>query len=105
MRQFVILIVLFLSINFTPVFAQTNDSIDATWEGGLETVKSLIEQGADVHAVDDFLGWTALMWASFYRRTETAELLLAKGADIHATDNDGETVLMMASVGGADRNC
>ncbi len=95
MRQFIMLIVLVLSINFTPVFAQANDLIDAAKEGDLETVQSLIEQGADVNAIDNN-GNTALMWASARGHTETVGFLIDKGADVNAVDNDGDTALKIA---------
>jgi ankyrin repeat protein len=42
-------------------------------------------------------GWSALMRAARYGRTETVRLLIEAGADVNANSNDGETALMLAS--------
>ena len=96
MRRFVILMATVLVVNCMPVFAQVNDLIDAIQSSDLETVKSLVEQGVDVNAVDaDW--WTALMLASYLGQTKTAELLIANGADVNAVGEYGYTALMWAS--------
>jgi len=56
---------------------------EAADEGDLVKVKSLIEQGADVHASDDY----ALLTATLYGDIEIVKYLISKGADVHA-DND-----------------
>jgi len=38
--------------------------LNACWNGDLEKVKQLLEEGADVNAKDKY-GWTALMFASY----------------------------------------
>ncbi len=58
--------------------------------------RSLLVQGADVHAKDN-VGLTPLHWAAMMDASLTAELLLAQGADIHAKDNDGRTPLHYAA--------
>ena len=57
--------------------------IDASNNGHTETVKVLLEHGADVHADDDW----ALRWASYNGHTETVKVLLEHGADVHARDD------------------
>ena len=89
MRQFVMLIVLVLSINFTLAFAQTNDLIDAARVGDLAAVQSLIEQEVDVNAVTYLFGKTALMWASLYGHTEITGFLIEQGADVNYAVEEG----------------
>src|SRR5215472_17730617 len=48
--------------------------------GNLETLKLLLDAGADVNARNDFNA-TALLWAA--RDPEKAQLLIARGADVN----------------------
>ena len=59
----------------------------------------LIAMGASEDAKSN-TGYTALMYASLYDRTETATMLLAAGADPNAKNNKGSTALMLASMEG-----
>ena len=68
---------------------------EASAKGHTDTVKALLEQGADVNAKDND-GFTALMFAARDGQTDTVPALLAKGADVNAKDNDGRTALMRA---------
>jgi len=57
--------------------------------GKLEVVKQMIDQGVDIHAIDDesALGcYTALHWAAAGGRTDILKLLLARGASPNAAD-------------------
>jgi hypothetical protein len=54
--------------------------IEASRQGDTETVRTLLANGADVHAASD----DALCGAAHNRHAETAQLLLAAGADVHA---------------------
>ncbi len=67
-------------------------------ESQLETVKQLIEAGANVN-LQDKNGRTALMLASVYNRTKIVELLLRNNADPNLQDQDGWTALIFASTG------
>jgi len=78
----------------TPLMA-TAASPDAPIEIG----KLLLEKGAKVNA-KDWLGWTALMYASYYGQTELAKLLMNKGAEVNAKSNTGWTPLMYAAYTG-----
>ena len=60
--------------------------------GDVETVRLLIQAGADVHAVTEN-GDTALRCASRCGHVNVARALLAAGADVDAANGDGSTVL------------
>src|SRR5262245_39121835 len=62
--------------------------------GNLETLKALIDAGADVNARNTFDA-TALLWAA--RDPEKARLLVEHGADVNAISKQGRTPLMIAS--------
>jgi len=63
--------------------------------GNFETLKFLIDRGADVNAENDFAA-TALLWAA--RDPEKARLLIEHGADVKARSKQGRTPLMLASL-------
>ncbi|MGL9757805.1 MAG: ankyrin repeat domain-containing protein [Wolbachia sp.] len=69
--------------------------INAAKEGNIEQIRKLIEDGADVNAINEFRQ-TPLHKAIELGRRETAELLLEKGADVNAADRCGETPLHVA---------
>ena len=68
---------------------------NASLYGNLETVKILLEQGADVDLQSND-GNTALIYASRDGNLETVKFLLEQGADINLQSNDGWTALIMA---------
>jgi len=53
--------------------------------GDTKSMTSLIENGAEINAVDAAKGETPLMFAAGFDRTEAVKLLLARGADHKAT--------------------
>ena len=65
--------------------------IDGLPRAKIDMIKSLLERGADIHAVNNE-GETALMIAG--RDIPTADFLLEKGADINAVNFQGQTALM-----------
>ncbi len=69
--------------------------------GNAETLRFLIDSGADVNSKNDF-GATALLWAA--RDPEKAKLLIEHGADVSVQSKQGRTPLMMAALrdGGSD---
>ncbi len=74
------------------------ESNKETWvrvptKGHVDTVKVLIEAGADVNAKDKE-GRTVLMYAS---TGEIAKILIEAGAELNAKDQNGETALLTAT--------
>jgi ankyrin repeat protein len=63
--------------------------------GNLETMKVLLEAGADPNARDAFDA-TALLWSA--RDPEKARLLIEHGADVNARSTQGRTPMMVASL-------
>jgi ankyrin repeat protein len=69
--------------------------IEAAAEGNLEEVQELIEKKADVNAVDENEGQTALIAAAKFGRAGVIKALLKAGAKVDATDElNGATALM-----------
>jgi ankyrin repeat protein len=61
----------------------------------LETVKFLVDRGADVNAAGQY-GWTALHAASYQGINEIIEYLVSKGANIDQKDEFGQTALSIS---------
>ena len=74
---------------------------DAVQRGDRDTVRSLLQQKADVNAAQGD-GMTPLHWAAFRDDMETARLLLASGANVKAPSRMGAvTPLFMACRNGS----
>ena len=74
---------------------------DAAMQGDFETVRSLIDQGADVNGAQGD-GMTALHWAAENGSAATAQLLLSAGANLSAvTRLGGYTPLHLAAKAGS----
>ena len=67
----------------------------ASWKGHAEVVKTLLELGADIQALNtnDHWGNTPLHAAAHGNQRAVAEILLAHGAEIHAEFGPGRTPL------------
>ncbi len=70
--------------------------MSAAESGDINTVKALLDKGADANAKDDG-GWTALTYAAQKGHTEAVKLLIEKGSDVNARGKNGHTALMMAA--------
>ena len=62
----------------------------------IETVKFLVERGANVNAAGQF-GWTAVHAAAYQGLDDVIAFLTAKGADLNAKDGFGQTPLSIAN--------
>ena len=78
------------------------DLVEETRKGHTETVKLLLDKGADVNMNTDN-GDTALIEASDNGHIEIVKLLLDKGADVNAKNVVGNTALILAAAGGHSR--
>jgi ankyrin repeat protein len=61
----------------------------------LQTVRFLVERGADVNAAGEF-GWTALHAAAYQGLNDVIEFLAGHGANLDAKDRFGQTPLSVA---------
>ena len=85
-------------------FAENPDIVEPlneTWffeirRGNLTTIRSLVQQGAQIEWEDDF-GDRAIHLAAIDNRTELALLLLSFGASINAKNKRGNTALHIAT--------
>ncbi len=71
-------------------------------EGFLEIAKILIENGADVNAIDNE-GWTPLMRANINGHHEVVSLLVSKGVGSGGLNYTGESAIMHATLGNCDK--
>lgn len=68
----------------------------ATMQGHVDTVKRLLDAGADIHNK----GWNALHYAAYSGQAEIARLLISHKADLDARAPNGQTALMLAATAG-----
>jgi len=68
--------------------------------GGIDTVKQMLEDGADVNACAPGSSWTALHAAAGEGRANIVEVLLEHGADINRQSDRGNTPLHLAALWG-----
>lgn len=84
-----------INLNIKDEYGQT-PLMYAAGQNNEEVVQLLVDKGADVDQETD-AGWTPLMYAARDNTLEVFEQLIDNGADMSATNNDGDTVLELAS--------
>ena len=57
-----------------------------------EIVASCLKKGAQLDAVEDEGGWSALMWAAINGKIDLLQLLIKKGASVYLKDHVGKCV-------------
>ena len=72
--------------------------MEAAYDGDLEEVRRLVQDGTSVDAIDPDRR-TPLMWAAFNGHSAVAEYLLDASAEADAKDSSGRTALMYAASG------
>ncbi|MBP2626773.1 MAG: Ankyrin repeat-containing protein [Firmicutes bacterium] len=70
--------------------------------GDKEVVNAFLDAGMSVNAVRPTDGWSPLMSACFYKKSDIVELLLEKQATVNLQDKYGKTALIHATVMGAE---
>lgn len=60
----------------------------ACFQGQVETAKTLLRAGADIHATDKY-GWNALLFATAHGSPELTKFLLSEGASVESVDRRG----------------
>ncbi len=95
---------LLITVVFTPYLSAGDEEktgemnlLQAAKDGDTETVKALLESGANVNATDEN-GNTVLMAAAAGGHAEIVQMLLRAGADVNASDKSGYTALMRAKL-------
>ncbi len=80
-------------------FAATSDVADAAMKKNSQTLRSLLQQKADVNAPQAD-GATALHWAARWDDLEMAQSLIRAGANVRAANNEGATPMFLATLNG-----
>lgn len=70
--------------------------LKAVARGNANACHHLLEQGANIHAVDE-QNWSALHLAAFFGRADACQSLLAHGANADAVTKRGESALHLAA--------
>ena len=81
--------------DITSTIENTSDVNSNTINIYLKIIKLLIDNGADVNAIDD-TGWTPLIIASSTKNVDVVRLLIENGADVNHIDNEGTTPISIA---------
>ena len=76
---------------------QSHNLWKASVDGDLSTIKTALDNGSDLNALDPQFGLPPLGWAALHGQTEAVKLLLEKGANINNRHRDGSTALHSAA--------
>lgn len=69
--------------------------VEASKNGHMDIVKTLIEKGVDINTKDDY-GYTSLSYAALKGHAEVVDLLIEYGADVNGRNHWGGTALVQA---------
>lgn len=93
-------LVIMMAALTTRAFGAANSPVaDAAMNGDRATLRSLLDQKADVNAPQSD-GATAIQWAAYRNDLEMADLLIATGANVKIANREGATPLSLASING-----
>lgn len=70
--------------------------------GDKEIVNAFVDAGMSVNVVRSSDGWSPLLSACFYKKTEIVKLLLERQSTVNLQDHYGKTALMQATTMGAE---
>jgi uncharacterized protein len=84
-----------MAVNGSGKIDEYTPLMEAAWAAKVESIRCLIELGADKNASDGS-GFTALMQAVWSRNVDSVQLLVDTGADLSHRNNHGETALDIA---------
>ncbi|MBR5646048.1 MAG: ankyrin repeat domain-containing protein [Treponema sp.] len=68
-------------------------------------VKKFVEKGANINAVSEDRGYTAVMDAVWRKNEEITEYLIKKGADLNTINKEGQTNLVLAVGSESEKIC
>ncbi|MBU2950314.1 ankyrin repeat domain-containing protein [Tamlana agarivorans] len=88
-----------LKTNAVESYFKVNSFCVSIAVGDIETVRKLIERGADVNAKSN--GMTPVMYAAKFNRVEILQLLIDNGANLKAKCAKGKTAATYAELHGA----
>ena len=74
-----------------------NELVEKAKAGDSAAIERLLAEGADVNAIDNKHGSTALMWAAHNGHSETVKILIRNGATIDQKRTKGETALWFSA--------
>jgi ankyrin repeat protein len=87
------------ALYLTTLGAANSPIADAAMKGDVAAVQTLLQQKADVNAVQSD-GATALQWAAYRNNLALADALIAAKADVKLANHDGATALRLACENG-----
>ena len=89
-----------------PISILSNNMISplvmAIYKGDIESVKKIIEYGADVNEKSN--GMSPLMYAARYNKTDIIKILILSGANINDKDKHGLTALKYAELSNSNES-
>ena len=89
-----------MALSVVALHAAGSDVADAVMKSDIQTVRSLIQQKADVNS-PQIDGTTALHWAARLDNLEAADMLVRAGARVSAANRVGVTPLQIAALNGS----